>query len=60
MVVLARIRDAKFRQRVLPGSELILCAERKTKLGRVAEFAVQAKCDGAIVAEGLVTLAAIQ
>ncbi len=54
---IAQVKDMRFKRPVLPGETLLLTAELSHGFSQLAEFAVKAEVDGAIVAQGEVVMA---
>ncbi len=55
--VLAQIKEARFRQLVVPGDQVRIEAEHGVRLGTLHRFAVRASADGIPVAEAEILLA---
>jgi 3-hydroxyacyl-[acyl-carrier-protein] dehydratase len=55
--VLAQIKEARFRQPVVPGDQVRIEAVRRTGLGTLHRFSLQACVDGSPVAEAEIVLA---
>ena len=54
---LAGVKKMRFRKPVRPGDQMIIDAVRAAGLANVVDFRVNARVDGVIVADGLITFA---
>lgn len=57
LAYIAQVKDIRFKRPLVPGETLLLTAELSHGFSGLAEFAVKAEVDGAIVAQGQVVMA---